>query len=127
MSPAVRAALIAFLVFTLYFVAGSLISDSMRFPYGYVSVGGLLLFFSTGFFVARHYSAHGAAMATATAALLASLVAWLVLGWLNPFRVSSPRPQPEAVGEVVILMTVAALLLGWLGAWVGMRTARRPA
>jgi hypothetical protein len=120
MTPAVRAALGAFLIFTAYFVAGSLVSDSMRFPYGYVSIGGLILFFAAGFFIARHYTARSAAIATAMASLLASLVAWLILALLNP----DPKPQSSAIGEVVVLMTVAALGLGWAGAWVAGGTRR---
>jgi hypothetical protein len=73
MTPAIRAALAAFLIYTGYFIAGSLVSDSMRFPYGYVSAGGLILFFATGFYIARHYTAVAAGTATGLAALFASL------------------------------------------------------
>ena len=116
MSPAVRAALAAFLVFTAYFIAGSLISDSMRFPYGYVSAGALLLFFGAGFFMARHSTMLGAAVATGLATLFASLVAWGIIGLLHPGNAGAPRPQAEAIGEVVVLMTGAALVVGFVGA-----------
>ena len=92
MTPALRAALYAFLVFTAYFIAGSLVSDSMRFPYGYVSLGAIGLFALTGYYIARHYRLHSAAIATAIAALLASVAAWIVLGLLNPLRAPTPRP-----------------------------------
>jgi hypothetical protein len=118
MSPAIRASLYAFLVFTVYFIAGSLISDSMQFPYGYVSVGGLILFFLSGFLVARHYRVITAALATGVAALLASLTGWLVIALVNPGQAPNPRPQTEAIGEVVLLMTLAGLIMGGCGAWV---------
>jgi hypothetical protein len=124
MSPAVRAALFTFLGLTVYFVAGSMISDSMRFPYGYVSAGGLLLFALSGFFIAQHDSASRAAAATAVAALAASLAAWIILGLINPMFASQPRPRAAAVGEVIVLMTVSAYLVGWAGAWLGTRSTR---
>ena len=128
MSPAIRAALAAFFVFTAYFIAGSLISDSMRFPYGYVSAGALILFFGTGFYVARHYTAVAAGTATGLAALFASLAAWGIMSILNPSNAAEPKPQAQAIGEVVVLLTGAALVFGFLGAWVGGRMAtRRPA
>jgi hypothetical protein len=127
MSPAIRAALAAFFVFTAYFVAGSLISDSMRFPYGYVSAGGLVLFFVTGLFIARHYTVLAAATATGLAALFASLAAWGVMALLHPSNAAEPRPQVEAIGEVVVLMTLAALVVGLFGAWTGGRSLARKA
>lgn len=127
MSPALRAALAACLIFTAYFIAGSLISDSMRFPYGYVSAGALILFFATGYYVARHYTVAAAAVATGLAALFASLLAWGIMARLHPGNASMPRPQVEAIGEVVVLMTGAALVVGFIGAWVGGRTLARKA
>lgn len=127
MTPALRAAFFSFLAFTAYFIAGSLISDSMRFPYGYVSIGALVLFFCTGYYIARHYRLHSAAVATGLAAFLASVAAWIILGIVNPLRVPTPRPQASAMGEVVVLMTVAALLVGGLGAWVAGRSPARQA
>lgn len=127
MSPALRASLIAFLIFTAYFLAGSMISDSMRFPYGYVSAGGLVLFFATGFYVARHYSVMSAAIATGLAALFASLAAFAIVARLSLGNATSPRPQPEAVGEVAVLMTVAALVAGALGALLAGKGSTRRA
>jgi len=125
MSPAFRAVVIAFLVFTAYFIAGSLISDSMRFPYGYVSAGGLLLFFLTGFYIARHYTVLAAGVTTGLAALFASLVAWGIMSLLHPGTAGLPRPQVEAIGEVVVLMTGAALVSGFLGAVIAGRGSRK--
>ena len=125
MSPTVRASFAAVFVFTAYFTAGSLVSDSMRFPYGYVSAGGLLLFFLAGFYIARHSTIGAASIATALAALFASLAAWGIMGLLHPGNASMPRPQVEAIGEVVVLMTGAALVVGFAGAWMGGRTATR--
>jgi hypothetical protein len=127
MSPAFRAALAACLFFTGYFVAGSLISDSMRFPYGYVSAGGLVLFFATGFYIARHYTVVAAATATAFAALFATLAAWGIMAFLHPANAATPRPQVEAIGEVVVLMTGAALVVGFVGAWMATRGSHRKA
>lgn len=124
MSPALRASLAAFLVFTAYFLAGSLISDSMRFPYGYVSAGGLGLFLATGYYVARHYTVAAAAVATGLAALFASLTAWGVMARLSPGSADAPRPQVDAIGEVVVLLTAAALLLGAVGAWLAAKRAQ---
>jgi hypothetical protein len=121
MSPAVRASVIAFFVFTAYFIVGSLISGSMRFPYGYVSAGALVLFFIAGFYIVRHYHIRAAALATGIAAFFSSLASWLILARLNP----EPRPQTDAIGEVVVLMTVAALVAGFFGALVARR--RSPA
>lgn len=125
MSPAIRASFAAFLVFTAYFIAGSLVSDSMRFPYGYVSAGGLVLFFLAGFYVARHSTVVAAATATALAALFASLAAWGIMSLLHPGNASSPRPQVEAIGEVVVLMAGAALVVGFAGALLGGRSLAR--
>lgn len=122
MSPAIRGSLAAFLFFTAYFIAGSLISDSMRFPYGYVSAGGLILFFGAGFYLARHCSVGAAATATGLASLFACLVAWGIMAALNPGNAAMPKPQVEAIGEVAVLMTGAALVLGLVGAWVGSRS-----
>ena len=127
MSPAFRAATAAFLIFTAYFIAGSLVSDSMRFPYGYVSAGGLLLFFLTGFYIARHYTVFAAGVTTGLAALFASLVAWGIMSLLHPGNAGLPRPQVEAIGEVVVLMTGAALVVGFIGAWIGGRAMARKA
>lgn len=126
MSPAIRASFAAFLVFTGYFIAGSFISDSMRFPYGYVSAGGLILFFITGFYIARHYTVVAAGTATALAALFASLAAWGIMSLLNPGNAGLPKPQVEAIGEVVVLMTGAALVVGFLGALAGQRRVPSP-
>jgi hypothetical protein len=125
MSPAVRAALAAFLIFTAYFIAGSLVSDSMRFPYGYVSAGAIILFLATGFFIARHYTMLAAATATGLAALFASLVAWGIMSLLHPGTAELPKPQVEAIGEVVVLMTGAALVAGFIGALIAGRGSRR--
>ena len=125
MSPAVRAALAAFLIFTAYFIAGSLVSDSMRFPYGYVSAGAILLFLATGFFIARHYTMLAAATATGLAALFASLVAWGIMSLLHPGTAELPKPQVEAIGEVVVLMTGAALMAGFIGALIAGRGGRK--
>jgi uncharacterized membrane protein len=125
MTPALRAAVGAFFIFTAYFVAGSLISDSMRFPYGYVSAGGLVLFLATGFYIARHYSTVAAGVATGLAALFASLAAWGIMAMLNPSNAVEPRPQAQAIGEVVVLMTIAALVAGFIGAWVGGRSGTK--
>jgi hypothetical protein len=127
MSPAFRAALAAFLVFTAYFIAGSLVSDSMRFPYGYVSAGGLILFFLAGYHIARHSTIAAAAVSTGLAALFASLVAWGIISLLHPGTAGLPKPQAEAIGEVVVLMTGAALIVGWLGAWIGEKALARKA
>ena len=126
MSPAFRAALAAFLVFTAYFVAGSLVSDSMRFPYGYVSAGGLILFFLAGYYIARHSTVVAAAVITALATLFASLVAWGIMSLLHPGTAGLPKPQVEAIGEVVVLMTGAALVAGFLGALIAGRRTREP-
>lgn len=125
MSPAFRAAIAAFLIFTAYFIAGSLISDSMRFPYGYVSAGGLLLFFLAGYSIARHYTVIAAGVITGLAALFASLVAWGIMSLLHPGTAGLPKPQVEAIGEVVVLMTGAALVVGFLGALIAGRGARK--
>jgi hypothetical protein len=127
MSPAFRATLASFLIFTAYVIAGSLVSDSMRFPYGYVSAGALLLFLFTGIYIARHYTLIAAGVATGLAALFASLAAWGILSLLHPGTAGRPRPQAEAIGEVVVLMTVAALAVGFLGAWIGTRAMTRKA
>ena len=126
MSPAFRAAIAAFLIFTAYFIAGSLVSDSMRFPYGYVSAGGLLLFFLAGYYIARHYTVIAAGVITGLAALFASLVAWGIISLLHPGTAGLPKPQVEAIGEVVVLMTGAALLVGFLGALMAGRRASTP-
>jgi hypothetical protein len=125
MYTSVRATLTAFLVFTAYFVAGSLISDSMRYPYGYISAGALLLFFVTGLYVARHHTVPAAATATALAALFASLAAWGIMTMLNPSNAAELKPRAQAIGEVVVLMTLAALVVGVIGAWIGGRTGTR--
>lgn len=127
MSPSFRATLAAFLIFTAYFIAGSFVSDSMRFPYGYVSAGGLVLFLLAGYLIARHYTLLAAGTATALAALFATLVAWGTMALLSPASAPTPKPQAEAIGEVVVLMTVAALFVGLIGAWIGGRALARKA
>ena len=124
MSPAFRATLASFLIFTGYFVAGSLVADSMRFPYGYVSAGGLILFFAAGFYIARHYNTVAAGITTGLAALFASLIAWGIMAKLNPGNAAAPKPRVQAIGEVVVLLTAAALVVGFVGAWVGGRSNR---
>ena len=125
MSPAFRATLATFLVFTGYFIAGSLVSDSMRFPYGYVSVGALLLFLLAGYYIARHYTVIAAGAITGLATLFASLVAWGIMSLLHPGTAGLPRPQVEAIGEVVVLMTGAAVVAGFLGALMAGRAVRK--
>ncbi len=116
MHPILRSSPLTFLVLTAYFVAGSLVSDSMRFPYGYVSVGALILFLGIGFLLARHGSILNAALSTGIAGLASSLAAWAILYFVSPLRRGDPRPVADAVGEVVVVMTAAALLLGAIGA-----------
>ena len=91
------------------------------------SAGALLLFFATGYYIARHYTVIAAAIATGLAALFASLLAWGIMARLHPGNASLPRPQVEALGEVVVLMTGAALVVGFVGAWIGGRTLARKA
>jgi hypothetical protein len=109
----VRSVAISVLVFIVYFVAGSLISDSLRFPYGYVSVGALLLFAWAGFHFSRTTGVVASAVATGIAALISALAAWALLGMVGP---RSPAPRPEAVAEVLVTMSLAAIAIGALGA-----------
>jgi hypothetical protein len=44
---------------------------------------------------------------------------------LHPGTAGLPRPQVEAIGEVVVLMTGAALVLGFLGAMIAGRASRK--
>src|SRR5215510_779346 len=99
MRPLLRSTAVATLVFVIYFVAGSLISDSLRFPYGYVSIGALLLFAWAGYHFSRSGTALHAAVATGAAALASALASWIVLGLIGP---SSPTPKADAVAEVLV-------------------------
>ncbi|MEO8199535.1 MAG: hypothetical protein ABI679_03335 [Gemmatimonadota bacterium] len=123
MRPIIRSYLLAFIFLTAYFVVGSLISDNMRFPYGYVSAGAIILFLLTGYLFARHGTVGGAALATGISGLDSSVAAWLILSFLSPLRHGDPKPVPDAIGEVVVLMTVAAILLGAIGALAGRKRA----
>ncbi len=118
------AALLAFLVFLAWFTAGSLTSDSMRFPYGYISAGGLALFLFAGMVIGRGKQAPAAAITTALAAFFATLGAWLILTRFNLVQAPIPAPHTEAMLEVVAFMTVAALLLGFAGAWLTGRSRK---
>ena len=109
----VRSAAISTLVFIVYFLAGSLIADSLRFPYGYVSVGALLLFGWAGYHFSRVAGVIASALATGIAALLSALVTW---GSLNLLGTNSPTARPDAIVEVLVTMTLAAVALGALGA-----------
>jgi hypothetical protein len=109
----VRSAAITTLVFIVYFIAGSLIADSLRFPYGYVSVGALLLFGWAGYHFSRVSGVVSSALATGVAALISALVTWAVLNLMGP---NSPAAKPDAVAEVLVTMTLAATALGALGA-----------
>lgn len=126
MHPILRSSLLAFSILTGYFVVGSLVSDSMRFPYGYVSMGALILFLGVGFLLARHGSVGNAVAASGIAGLASSLAAWIILYFISPLRRGDPRPVADAVGEVVVLMTVAATLLGAVGAVLGKGERRKP-
>ena len=120
----VRSAAITTLVFVIYFIAGSLIADSLRFPYGYVSVGALLLFGWAGFHFSQVAGVIGSALATGVAALISALVTWTALNLMGP---NSPQATPDAVAEVLVTMTLAAVALGALGAGLahlGHRTSR---
>ena len=117
----VRSVAIAVLVFIVYFVAGSLISDSLRFPYGYVSVGALILFGWAGFHFSRPAGVVTSAVATGIAALVSALAAWAVLGLLGP---KAPPPQAQAVAEVLVTMTLAAIAIGAIGAAVSYLSHR---
>jgi hypothetical protein len=46
---------------------------------------------------------------------------------LSSSNAAEPRPQVQAIGEVVVLMTLAALVVGFLGAWLGGKTGRKVA
>lgn len=109
----VRSVAVAVLVFIVYFVAGSLISDSLRFPYGYVSVGALLLFGWAGYHFSHGAGVLAAAIATGIAALISALATWVLLGLIGP---NAPLPRPDAVAEVLVTMGLAAIGLGALGA-----------
>ena len=121
MRPAVRFCVIGFLGLTAYFVIGSLTSNSMSFPYGYVSAGALLLFFLLGLYASRWESVGSTAIVCGVVALSSSLAAWLILGLFNPLRQSEPSPQADAILEVVVLIAVAAMGVGGIGAMVGRR------
>lgn len=121
MAPIVRSAVIVFLVLTGYLVLGSLISESMRFPYGYVSLGAVVLFFLTGFWLARQGGTGSAVVATAVVGFTSSVAAWVLLGLINPMRRNDPAPQTEAIGEVMVLLTLAAVVAGGMGALAGRR------
>jgi len=109
----VRSAAITTLVFIVYFLAGSLIADSLRFPYGYVSVGALLLFGWAGYHFSHGAGVVSSALTTGVAALISALVTW---GGLNLMGPNSPSATPNAVIEVLVTMTLAAVALGALGA-----------
>ncbi len=109
----VRSAATTTLIFILYFIAGSMIADSLRFPYGYVSVGALLLFGWGGYHFSRVARVISAALATGVAALISALVTWCLLSLMGT---NSPSPRPDAVVEVLVTMTLAATALGALGA-----------
>lgn len=109
----VKSAAIATLVFIVYFIAGSLIADSLRFPYGYVSVGALLLFGWAGYHFSRAAGVVSSALATGVAALISAMVTW---GLLNLMRPNSPSPTTDAVLEVLVMMALAAVAIGALGA-----------
>jgi Na+/citrate or Na+/malate symporter len=125
MGTMARSTGLAFLLFTAYFVAGSLVSDSMRFPYGYVSAGAVVLFMITGLLLVRRATVGRSALITGLAALLSTLAAWLVLYFVSPIRQADPRPVADAIGEVVLLMTLAGWLGGAIGAGIGGRVFRR--
>ena len=120
----VRSAAVATLVFVVYFIAGSLIADSLRFPYGYVSVGALLLFGWAGYHFSRAAGVVSSALATGAAALVSALVTWGLLNLMGP---NSPSPKRDAVLEVLVTMTLAAVAIGALGAGLahlGHRSSR---
>ncbi len=121
MGALVRTTVIAFLILTAYFVAGSLVSDSMRFPYGYVSLGALALFLITGLVLGRHATVGRAALITGVLALMSSLAVWIILYFVSPIRETNPRPVADAIGEVLLMMTLAGWLAGALGGVIGRR------
>ena len=115
MRSLIKSAAAATVVFIVYFVAGSLISDSLRFPYGYVSIGALLLFGWAGYHFCRSAGLLASAIATGMAALVSALASWILLGLIGP---SFPPPRADAVAEVLVMMTLAAIGIGALGAAV---------
>jgi len=123
MSPLLRSTLATAIVLLVYFVAGSLVADSMRFPYGYVSAGAVALFFLAGFLLVRYEGASRAIVAVGISALIASVLAWFVVDQL--LSGSGPAARTDAMGEVVLTMVVGAVLVGGLGALAGGRQ-RRP-
>jgi hypothetical protein len=116
MSPLVRSTLATSIVLLLYFVAGSLVADSMRFPYGYVSIGAALLFFLAGYLLVRHEGAGKAVLAVGMSAFIASMLAWIVIDQV--VGRTGPRARVDAMGEVVLTMTAGAIVLGGIGAFV---------
>lgn len=122
MRPLFRSAAVTTLVFIIYFVTGSLISDSLRFPYGYVSIGALLLFGWAGYHFSRSGTTLHAAVATGVAALASALASWIALGLIGP---SSPAAKPDAVAEVLVVMALSATALGALGAGLSHVMHRR--
>lgn len=116
----VRAVGIATAVGTVYLVVASLIWENLRFPYGSVSLGAILIFIWAGyqFNLGKPWKS---GVAAALAALLSAIISWLLLGVLAPNR---PRARPEAIAEVLTLITAAGLVLGWVGATL-RRSLRR--
>lgn len=109
----VRSAAVAALVFTVYFVAGSFISGNLRFPYGYISLGAILLFTWAGYQLGHDGSVLKPALATTLAALLATVASWMLLSLLDP---NAPRARTEAIAEVLAVVGLAAFLLAAAGA-----------
>ena len=113
----ITACLIAFLV------AGSLITESQRFPYGYVTIGCVFASALAGFLVGRQTAPGIGAAAGGFVSLAGPIVAWFILASLPPWHGAVPQARPGPVVEVMAILAIGGTVAGLVGGWLGRRGA----
>jgi hypothetical protein len=121
----VRLACRGALSIVLFDLVASLASRVFGFPYGYATLGSLLIYASIGFVAARRVDVAAAATASAAVGFVEATLGWAISWLIGPGRLPSGTPSLGRIANTVLIVTLIGAAIGALGGIIGQRSGRR--
>ena len=109
-------------VVLVFDVAASLTSLGTGLPYGWFTIGSVVIYLATGYMGAPRFGVRSAVVATVLVALVDATLGWAVSWFIGP---GQPQDSGASTSALLISGAIGALIFGGitglLGGWIAVR------
>jgi len=112
-------------VILLFDLVASILSQLLPIRYALFSIGSFAIYFLVGLLVARAAGLKLGVVAAATTGLVEATLGWAISWLVGPGRFPLEAVRPAEIVATVIMVILAPVVLGLVGALIGQLLKRR--